>query len=83
VKREVTLYTRMNCGLCDEAAAKLRGLERRLMFKLVEVDVDSDPHLRERYDALVPVVVVDGREIARAPMPAKLERLLADALREG
>jgi glutaredoxin len=56
--RQVTLYTRQGCHLCDEALAVLRrhALEPQL------VDIDADPVLRERYHECVPVVEINGRE---------------------
>jgi hypothetical protein len=38
---------------------------RRVPLELEEVNIDNDPELRREYDAEVPVVEVDGREIAR------------------
>ena len=79
--RRVTLYTRLGCGLCEEAAVELRRIQRRTAFQLEEVDIDSDEALRTRYDDAVPVVALDGNVIARAPLaPMELESLLAAAL---
>lgn len=79
--REVILYTRQHCGLCDEAEAALRGLAPRLGFALRPVDIDADAGLRSRYNDAVPVVAVDGRIIAQAPLdPGELERALAREL---
>lgn len=80
----VVLYTRKQCGLCDEAEATLRRLARILPFTLTPVDIDTDPALRERYNDSVPVVAVGERVVAQAPIePAGLERALAHALAEG
>jgi glutaredoxin len=71
---DVILYTRAGCHLCDDADALLRryGLEPHL------VDIDADPELRERYDACVPVVEIDGRERFRGRIDERLlRRLLA------
>ncbi len=79
--REVILYTRRLCGLCDEAAAELRRLRDELRFTLVELDVDDDANLRARYDEAVPVVAVADRVIAQSPIdPAGLRRVLTAAL---
>jgi glutaredoxin len=61
---KVELVTRLQCGLCEEAARALRTLG----INFVEADVDQDPTLFERYNEAVPVLLVDGREVARAPM---------------
>ena len=59
----VILYSRPGCRLCDDAMrefiAAVPGVD------VVEVDVDSDPGLRERYGDHVPVAVADGRELFR------------------
>jgi uncharacterized membrane protein len=54
----VTLYTRKNCGLCDEAKAELAALEGELPHRLVEVDIDSDPALQKIYGQRIPVLEI-------------------------
>ena len=58
----VDLYTRERCGLCEKAeervALEARGAQVRL------VDIDDDPALLARYHIRVPVIAVDGREVA-------------------
>lgn len=65
---EVVLYTRAGCHLCDEAKHVLResGLAP------VEVDIDHDPVLLERYNESVPVVFIDGRERFRGKVDRRL-----------
>lgn len=78
--REVTLYRRRHCGLCDDALFALRELGRELQFSVVECDVDADADLRARYDECVPVVAVGGREIARAPIDVRALRAALTAV---
>lgn len=52
----VTLYTKKECELCDEAKAELAALQPGLPHRLVEVDVESDPVLMERFGQSVPVI---------------------------
>jgi predicted thioredoxin/glutaredoxin len=60
----VTVYTRVGCHLCDEAIAVVRAAaEGRAHVELV--DIDADPDLHDRYTVRVPVVAVDGVEIAQ------------------
>jgi hypothetical protein len=68
VTREITLFTRKDCGLCDEAAADLRALQRDLDFALVEREIDGDPALRSRYNERVPVIAAGDQVIAEAPI---------------
>src|SRR5205823_20117 len=62
----VQLLSRAGCGLCDEAAAELHS--RGLAFEVV--DIDADAGLHSSYNEAVPVILVDGREVARAPIEA-------------
>lgn len=59
----VTVYSRRRCGLCREAEAVVAGVARRRADVRV-VDVDSDDALVARYTVRVPVVTVDGVEVA-------------------
>jgi uncharacterized membrane protein len=54
----VTLYTRKNCSLCDQAKADLAALKEQYPHQLAVVDVDSDPTLVERFGSAVPVVSI-------------------------
>lgn len=61
----VTLYTRAGCHLCEAAEATIADVVAgRDDVEVVVVDIDGDPALTERYTVRVPVVVVDGEEIA-------------------
>jgi 4a-hydroxytetrahydrobiopterin dehydratase len=66
---EVTLYTRRNCPLCDEAKDALRSAG----LAPLEVDIDLDPDLQRRFTNDVPVIYVDGVEAFRHRVtPAQL-----------
>lgn len=76
-RREVVMYTRTGCCLCNEAWEVLQAERRRFGFDLREVDVDADPALAERYGNDVPVVTVDGQVRFRGRVnPALLRRAL-------
>ena len=81
MNREVILYTRKQCSLCDETAAELRRLRASLGFDIREVDVDTDEALRAEYNDIVPVVAVGDRIVAHAPIDiAALDGDIAAAL---
>lgn len=75
----VTLYTRAGCHLCEIALGVIeRVAAGRAEVELV--DIGSDPRLLERYTVRVPVVAVDGREIAEYEIDAaQLDAALAGA----
>ena len=58
----VTLYGRTDCHLCDEARTVVARVCADLGESFEEIDVDSDPALRERFTDEVPVTFVDGRQ---------------------
>lgn len=57
----VTVYSRENCPLCEEAIGAIREVTDDVAADVtVEVvDVDEDPALREEYGDRVPYVLVD------------------------
>lgn len=58
----MVVYTRAGCGLCA-AAEQLVAREAR-GHDIRHVDVDTDEELQRRYGVRVPVVTVDGVEVA-------------------
>jgi uncharacterized membrane protein len=54
----VTLFTRKNCPLCDEAKENLAAIQTEIAHRLVEVYVDDNPDLFRQYGDRVPVVEV-------------------------
>jgi glutaredoxin len=74
----VTLYTKPECGLCDDAKVVLERVRARRPFSLEEVDVSADPDLLSRYGERLPVVAVGGVEAFDFEVDeAGLERLVA------
>lgn len=64
---DVTLYTRKQCALCDEAKSAIGEAASRYGIRIAmrEVDIDRDPALRERFTSDVPVIYVNGSEAFR------------------
>jgi glutaredoxin len=68
----VTVYTRRNCPLCDEAIEALDATG--VVYK--KIDIASDPGLEAEYGAAVPVVEVDGVAVFEGGMdPLNLVRM--------
>lgn len=75
--REITLYTREGCHLCEEAKAGILPLVSEFGATLREVDIDDDPFLHDRYTNDVPVVFVGTSMVAQHRLdPAQLRRQL-------
>jgi glutaredoxin len=60
--RQVVVYSRKGCHLCEIIKETLSKLQRRGGFTWREVDVDSDEELRHRFTDEVPVVFIDGNK---------------------
>jgi glutaredoxin len=73
----LVLYTREGCCLCEEAA-ELLARYRSYLPPATEVDIDTDPRLRERFATCVPVVEIDGEIRFRGVVNEVLLRRLID-----
>ncbi|MEI2731945.1 MAG: glutaredoxin family protein [Dermatophilaceae bacterium] len=74
----VTLLGRAGCHLCDDAEAVVARVTAHSGDTWVKVSIDEAPDLQKRYGEKIPVVFVDGREIAYWRVS---ERTLRAALR--
>jgi hypothetical protein len=67
------VFTRDNCGLCRQAEELVAELAMG-QTEVTLVDVDSDDDLLRRYHLRVPVIEVDGVEVAAAPIDSAAVR---------
>lgn len=82
--KTVTFYTKPSCGLCDEAMDVIETAGVLRQFKLEIRNILDDLSDYERYKHDIPVILVDGREIARHRLdPSLFERELAMDSRVG
>ena len=72
----VTVYSRENCHLCDEAIGTIEDVANTVpsQVDIDVVDVDEDPELRTEVGEKVPYILVDGQ-------PAFKYRIERDKLR--
>lgn len=78
--RDVTIYSRPSCHLCEEAKAQLAPLLKEFNARLTEINIDEDPDLRPRYDYDVPVIFIGTRKAAKHRLDlAQFRRQLRDA----
>jgi glutaredoxin len=78
--REVTLYSRPGCHLCEEAKAAIAPMLREFGAVLREVNIDEDAVLKERYGWDVPVIFIGAHKAAKHRVDvAQFRRQLEEA----
>jgi glutaredoxin len=78
--RDVTMYMREGCHLCEEAKAAMTPILKVLDARLQEVDIDDDPVLRARYTNDVPVIFIGAQFFTQHRVDAaRLRRHLENA----
>jgi glutaredoxin len=61
----VVIYSRSGCHLCEEMKALVDRVGRSVPFNLTVVDISNDDALEERYGVEIPVLVINGEQVAR------------------
>tara|TARA_A100001037_G_C14677721_1_gene425933 strand:+ start:106 stop:381 length:276 start_codon:yes stop_codon:yes gene_type:complete len=61
MKKQLRLYVRQHCTLCEQMYRELLECSERLGIEVQGVDIDDDPLLRAQFDHKVPVLA-DGNE---------------------
>jgi glutaredoxin len=61
----VTIYFKPDCHLCERAKEVIARCRQKADFALEEVDISQYPELFERYRNDIPVILLDGQEVAR------------------
>ena len=59
---KVTLYSKPDCPLCDDARQALERVRERTPFYLEEIDITSRSGLLAEYGERIPIVSIEGRE---------------------
>lgn len=78
--RDVTLYSRPGCHLCEEAKAAIVPLLREFGAVLHEVNIDDDAALKERYGWDIPVIFIGCHKAAKHRVDAaQFRRQLEEA----
>ncbi len=62
MSREVVLFGREGCCLCDEAREVLMRVRAQHPFEFHECDIEADEKLLRTYLERIPVVTIDGVE---------------------
>jgi glutaredoxin len=79
LRRQVIIYSRPGCHLCDEAKTAIQNAGCSDRFTLEEVNIESDKKLLRKYKYDIPVVMIDGVEFCRHRVdPEKFKRTILD-----
>jgi hypothetical protein len=82
VSGRLTLLGKPECSLCDEMLALAERVRGEFGLELEKRDVRDDPETRRRYLLEIPVLLLDGLELARHRVEEpELRRRLNDRLR--
>lgn len=60
----LTLYTRPQCHLCEQAKQAINELKTDFTFIMEEIDINQSDELTERYGLMIPVLLMNGEEVA-------------------
>ena len=61
----ITLYTKPECSLCDDVLDVIKQVRARIEFDLEIRNILDDLADYEKYKHDIPVILLDGQEIAR------------------
>jgi glutaredoxin len=70
----ITVYSKPDCHLCEEAMTVLQCLREELGFALRELDITADDALHRAYFERIPVIVLDGEELCEYHVSEALVR---------
>ncbi len=78
--RDVTLFSRPGCHLCEEAKSAIAPLLREFGAVLREINIDEDPVLKERHGWDIPVIFIGKHKVAKHRVElAQFRRQLEEA----
>ena len=63
MNRQLTVYTRNGCHLCEDMLQELQQRQASMAFQLQVIEIDDRPELESSYGTKVPVLVCDGQEV--------------------
>ena len=65
MKHQVAIYSKPDCHLCDRAKEVVERCKEKVDFMLEVIDISQNPELLAQYRHDIPVILLDGKEIAR------------------
>lgn len=79
-KLRLVLYTKAECGLCDEMKHQMLEANCSELYELVEVDIEGDAQLFAQYRFEIPVLSINGVEAFRHQLRAEEFRAYVTSL---
>ena len=61
----ITIYSKPDCHLCELAKEVIERCRQKVDFAVEIIDISQNPELLQRYRDDIPVILLDGDEIAR------------------
>ena len=73
----LTIYSKPGCHLCDEMKATVHRVALDPGIAIEEIDISTDPVLMDRYGLEIPVLMIDGKKVAKYRVSeAELRRIV-------
>jgi len=79
-KLRIILYTKAECGLCEEMKQRMLEANCSELYELLEVDIEADAQLFTQYRYEIPVLSVNGVEAFRHRLSAEEFRVYVTSL---
>jgi glutaredoxin len=76
----LTIYSRPGCHLCEDMKVLVTRTVRHQSppIAVEEIDISTDPELEARYGSEIPVLMIDGKKVAKYRIrESELLRVLA------
>lgn len=63
MEHRVNFYTKEGCPLCEKGLAIMKDIQQEYSFQMEEVDIYQNDELLEKYQIMIPVVEINGKEV--------------------
>jgi glutaredoxin len=61
----LTIFSRPGCHLCDEMKEVVHRVSAAVPLSIEEVDISADAELERLYGVEIPVLMIDGKKVAK------------------
>lgn len=80
---ELLMYTKQECGLCDEMKKVIEKVSAKTPVALTTVDIETDPELKQQYGLEIPLLFHRGECLAKYRVNEKVLLKKIEKLRQG